>query len=79
MCINPTKGRFTVDRNGKCFIFTNNMYAEKVLLCFPFLIVNYMLTCRPFRNFWKASECSGEASKTKTAGSNEVKVRWTIS
>ena len=29
VCINSTKGRLTVDRSGKCFIFMNNLYVKK--------------------------------------------------
>ena len=29
MWINATKGKFTVDRSGKRFIFTNNLYFKK--------------------------------------------------
>ena len=29
MCINSSKGRFTADRSGKCFIFRNDLYIKK--------------------------------------------------
>ena len=29
MRIASTKGRFAVDKNGKCFIFANNLYIKK--------------------------------------------------
>ena len=29
MCISFTKGKFTVGRSGKCFIFTKNPYIKK--------------------------------------------------
>ena len=66
MCINSTRGRFTVDRSGKYFIFMNNLYIKKGhLFCFLHSIVNDMLACRPFRKFRKASKYFGEVNKTK--------------
>ena len=53
MCVNPTKGRFTIDRCGKFFVFTNNLYFKKrrsVLLftfCFAIhLLLNFGLNFR---------------------------------
>ena len=70
MCINVTKGRFTVDRSGKCFKFTNNLKIintsrKDILFCFSLSIVNDMLACQPFRKFRKSSKCLGEVNKRK--------------
>ena len=52
MCIDSTKGRFTVDRNGKCFIFPNNLYIRDILFYFSLSIVNDMLLAsQSFRKF----------------------------
>ena len=59
MCINSPKGRFTVDRGGKCFIFTTN-----TALIFTFNL-NDMWACEPFRKFRKASKYYGEVDKAK--------------
>ena len=55
-----------VERSGKFFIFTNNLYIKKgIQLCFLISIEHNMLVYRPFRTFWKASKYSGEVNKTK--------------
>ena len=66
MCINSTKGRFTVDRIGKYFIFRNNLYIKKgqSVLLFTFNLID-MLACWPFRKFRKASKCFGGVNKRK--------------
>ena len=51
---------FMVDRSGKCFIFTNNMYIKK-----GHSVVSDMLACRPFKKFQKAFKCFSEVNKTK--------------
>ena len=50
MCVNPSRGRFTIDRSGKFFVFTNNLYFKKrrsvslFTFCFAFhLILNFGL------------------------------------
>ena len=60
--IKSTKIRFVLDRSGYCFIFMKN---QENMFWFSFSIVNDMITCQPFRNFWKASKFSGGVKKTK--------------
>ena len=74
MCINSTKGGFTVDGSGKylwCQIICTS--KKDILFCISFSIVNDMVACRPFRRFCKTSKCSGKVKKQRyhqhTAGS----------
>ena len=65
MCINSTNGRFMVDRSGKCFIFTNNLYIknEHSVLLFIFNCQWYVIMSTNTK-FRKASTCSGEVNRT---------------
>ena len=64
MCINSTKGRFTVDKSGNVLSSRINVHELRTF-CFLFSIVNDVLACRPFRKFRKDSKCCGEVSKTR--------------
>ena len=65
MCINSTNGRFMVDRSGKYFIFTNNLYIknEHSVLLFVFNCQWYVIMSTNTK-FRKASTCSGEVKRT---------------
>ena len=45
MCVNPTRGRFTIDRRGKFFVFTNDLYFKKrrSVLLFTFCFAIHLL------------------------------------
>ena len=58
MCINSTKGRFTVDRRI-CTL------RKDILFCFSLSVVNDKSACLPFRESQKTSKCFGEVNKTK--------------
>ena len=65
MCINPTKGRFMVERSDVLSSQIICTSRADILFCFSFSFVNDILACSPFKKFWKASKYSGEVKKTK--------------
>ena len=66
MYMDSTKGRFKVDRDGKCLIFTNNLYIKKghSVLIFIFNCKWHVSMCTN-KKLRKVSKCSGEMNKTK--------------
>ena len=56
MPINPTKGRFTVDRSSKRFTFTNNPYTKKGNFVLLFIVQANCLFAKEALRDWLISD-----------------------